>query len=198
MQFQDDREIAECLKVYQSLSPRRKILEIGSAWGDTLKMWIEHAEPKATLVSVDILFAPGDHRRDEQIRQHTEVWPALARSFGHFLSVFESSSHDPAVIEVVRGILPSVDWLFIDGDHTYEGCRADFENYAPLVRPGGIIVIHDIIGGTRPDIEHQPGVIKFWSEIRNRYRNSEIALCGGTNYGIGLLYVDENESKVKP
>ena len=28
--------------------------------------------------------------------------------------------------------------LFIDGDHSYEGVRADFERYGRLVRPGGL------------------------------------------------------------
>lgn len=197
MQFQDDREISECVKVYQSLSPRRRILEIGSAWGDTLQMWLQNAEPNAIAVSVDLPFPPGDPRRDEQLRRHA-AWPQWAGGLGHSLLVLDANSHDQPVIDAVKRILPEVDWLFIDGDHSYEGCKSDFENYGPLVRPGGIIAIHDVIGGIRTDIEHQPGVIKFWSEIKNRYRNSEIALCGGTNYGIGLLYVDENESKVKP
>lgn len=189
MQFQDDREIAEAVKIYQQISPRRRILEIGSAWGDTLQLWLEHAEPNATVISIDLLFPPGDHRREEQIRRHSVVWPSWAEDLKHRLRVFENSSQDERVIQSTQAIMPEIDWLFIDGDHTYEGCRADYENYGPRVRPGGIIAIHDIIGGIRPDIEHQPGVIRFWSEIREGRHYAEIALCGGTNYGIGLIYV---------
>jgi len=39
------------------------------------------------------------------------------------------------------------DFLFIDGDHTYEGVEGDFEMYSPLVRRGGIIAFHDIVPG---------------------------------------------------
>ncbi|MDE3155861.1 MAG: class I SAM-dependent methyltransferase, partial [Acidobacteriota bacterium] len=39
-----------------------------------------------------------------------------------------------------------VDLLFIDGDHTYEGCRHDVERYTPLVRPGGYFILHDYFG----------------------------------------------------
>ena len=37
-----------------------------------------------------------------------------------------------------------LDLLFIDGDHSYDGVRADFELYGRLVRPGGLIALHDV------------------------------------------------------
>jgi len=37
-----------------------------------------------------------------------------------------------------------IDLLFIDGDHSIDGCRADFELYAPRVAVGGYIIFHDI------------------------------------------------------
>jgi 2-keto-3-deoxy-L-rhamnonate aldolase RhmA len=39
------------------------------------------------------------------------------------------------VKEVLGG--QPLDYLFIDGDHTYEGVRKDFEMYGPLVRAAG-------------------------------------------------------------
>lgn len=35
------------------------------------------------------------------------------------------------------------DFLFIDGDHTYEGCAKDIETWYPLLSPGGLIIFHD-------------------------------------------------------
>lgn len=37
-----------------------------------------------------------------------------------------------------------LDTLFVDGDHSYEGCFADLKNYGPLVRAAGKIFIHDV------------------------------------------------------
>ena len=37
-----------------------------------------------------------------------------------------------------------IDLLFIDGDHTIEGCASDFLLYAPHVAVGGYILLHDI------------------------------------------------------
>lgn len=46
--------------------------------------------------------------------------------------------------EIVAKLPAQLDILFIDGDHTHPGVDADFR-YADLVRPGGIIFVHDII-----------------------------------------------------
>lgn len=39
--------------------------------------------------------------------------------------------------------LGPVDFVFIDGDHTYNGLRADWQGWAPLVAPGGVVALHD-------------------------------------------------------
>lgn len=36
-----------------------------------------------------------------------------------------------------------IDFLFIDGDHSVEGCRSDFEMYSPKISSGGFIAFHD-------------------------------------------------------
>lgn len=36
-----------------------------------------------------------------------------------------------------------VDFVFVDGDHSYEGLRGDWEAWAPLVAPGGVVALHD-------------------------------------------------------
>ena len=35
------------------------------------------------------------------------------------------------------------DFVFIDGDHSYEGLKADWEGWSGLIAPGGIIALHD-------------------------------------------------------
>lgn len=36
-----------------------------------------------------------------------------------------------------------VDFIFIDGDHSYEGLRGDWEAWSPLVASQGIVALHD-------------------------------------------------------
>ena len=37
----------------------------------------------------------------------------------------------------------TVDLIFIDGDHSYEACKADIAAWAQIVKPGGVIAFHD-------------------------------------------------------
>lgn len=47
------------------------------------------------------------------------------------------------------------DFVFIDGDHSYEGCAADIDAYRPLVKEGGLLAGHD---------HHWPGVAQAVAE----------------------------------
>jgi predicted O-methyltransferase YrrM len=54
--------------------------------------------------------------------------------------------------------------LFIDGDHSYEGARADYERWSPLVRPGGHLLFHDAVdAGGYGNV--YPGVARLVAEV---------------------------------
>jgi hypothetical protein len=57
-----------------------------------------------------------------------------------------------------------LDFLFIDGDHTYEGVKDDYEMYKHLVRPGGWIGFHDI-KNTEFHTNANCRVDLLWSEL---------------------------------
>jgi predicted O-methyltransferase YrrM len=64
-----------------------------------------------------------------------------------------------------------VDFLFIDGDHTYEGVKKDYEMYSPLVKKGGLIAFHDICYHAQ---EPRCQVDKFWKEVKKGKKATEI------------------------
>ena len=74
--------------------------------------------------------------------------------------------------------------MFIDGDHSYDGVRSDYEMYAPLVRNGGLVAFHDIVEG-RP--EWVGGVPQLWREIKNDSATEFVKDHGQGGYGIGVL-----------
>ena len=45
-----------------------------------------------------------------------------------------------------------VSMVFVDGDHSYEGCKADIEAWLPHIRTGGIIAFHDYQKSKWPDV----------------------------------------------
>ena len=57
-----------------------------------------------------------------------------------------------------------IEVLFIDGDHSYEGAKADFERWGALVRLDGHVLFHDAVdtGGYG---NHYPGVARLVTEI---------------------------------
>jgi predicted O-methyltransferase YrrM len=59
----------------------------------------------------------------------------------------------------------SVDFLFIDGDHTYEGVKSDFLHWVDAVKPGGHILLHDA-ASLRPHTTVHTGVEKLVKELR--------------------------------
>lgn len=51
--------------------------------------------------------------------------------------------HRGRSVDVAQTFKERLDLLFLDGDHSYEGCRADVLAWLPHLKPGGIIVMHD-------------------------------------------------------
>ncbi|HVS50784.1 MAG TPA: class I SAM-dependent methyltransferase [Opitutaceae bacterium] len=67
----------------------------------------------------------------------------------------------------------AIDFVFIDGDHSYDGCRADIAAWTPFVKPGGVIAFHDF--GSRAD-----GVTRAIFEAIKAGRFAEIVGVAGT------------------
>jgi predicted O-methyltransferase YrrM len=171
-------------KLLQESAPTRS-LEIGTNYGGTLFLLCHLSSPQAKIISVDLPSGPfgGGYPRRKI---------PLFRKFrkpGQQLHLIRADSHlqetKARVLRILEGEL--LDYLFLDGDHTYEGVRRDFEMYGPLVRKGGMIALHDIAAHDgRADCR----VDKFWEEIRREYRHKEIVESPSQGWaGLGVLFV---------
>jgi predicted O-methyltransferase YrrM len=58
-----------------------------------------------------------------------------------------------------------IDLLFIDGDHSYEGCVHDVMKYVPFVRPGGYFILHDYYGWYEGDGQNKSPIKRAVDEI---------------------------------
>ena len=99
-------------------------------------------------------------------------------------------SHQQEFLDRVKQALNGreVDFLFIDGDHTEEGVRSDYNMYSPLVRSGGIIAFLDIL-----EKQPVPGnqVYYFWEQIKQETNSEEFVKdYDQTGFGIGIIRVD--------
>jgi predicted O-methyltransferase YrrM len=189
-------EIVELGKLLQASAPKCSF-EIGTNYGGTLLLLCAVSPPEAKIISVDL---PSGRFGGGYPRRKTPLFRRFPRA-GQQLHLIRADSHSQETKERVLHILEGqqLDYLFLDGDHTYAGVRRDFEMYAPLVRSGGIVAFHDIVTYKQ---ETECQVSKFWSEIKQHYGHREIvenlnqgsppiAITGASmdTAGLGVLFM---------
>ena len=159
-------------------------LEIGSRFGETLLILSKFLSPPCTFVGIDL---PNSKWGRANSRGHLERVMAHLTEQGHEARVVWGDSRDPKTIEAVRG---SYDLVFIDGDHTYPGVLADYQNYAPMARR--YVALHDVAA---PNCVKQKrlgglGVPRLWQEVKQGTAPlyvSEFVSSRRGPYGIGML-----------
>ncbi len=153
----------------------RSYLEIGSKFGGSLKL-AAHALPRGSLlVSVDL---PGKDTAGELL----DTCNKIRRELGHRVKLLISDSHDPNTVKWVSGFAP-FDAAFIDGDHSFAGIEADWNNYGPMAK---IVAFHDI-SWKREYNDHRIEVPKFWEQIKVGRKHQEIRF-DPLNCGIGIIW----------
>ena len=66
--------------------------------------------------------------------------------------------------EIGRKWLTKIDMVFVDGDHSYDGCKGDIEIWLKHLKPGGLIVVHDYGKGELADHPDGPHP-KPWADV---------------------------------
>jgi cephalosporin hydroxylase len=179
--IQRREELLDLLERVRALEPQL-VCEIGTAAGGTLYFLTRVASESALIVSIDIATPP--HTRFARGK--------LGRAEQRIVSL-EGDSQTPEMVARLREQLDGrqLDFLFIDGDHSYDGVKRDFELYAPLVRAGGLIALHDI----NPDSGDPAGPIsgevpRAWAELRESHKTEEFVHApAGEGLGIGIVHV---------
>lgn len=109
--------------------------------------------------------------------------------------IFRESQTPEALAEAEAALDGKLlDFLFIDGGHSFRDVQLDFLMYSPLVREGGVVGIHDVNRGCAD-------VYKFWEGyIQQSYRSvvlSDAALSSGLGIGLVLGPGDGSDWKTK-
>lgn len=181
--IQIKEEFLELLKIFKEQNPKY-ILEIGTANGGTLFSFCKLARENVIIISIDLpegLYGGGYPKWKIPIYQSF-------RKPNQKLYLLREDSHQQETLEKVKEILDGnqLDFLFIDGDHSYEGVKKDFEMYSPLVRKEGIIAFHDIV---KHPAETKCEVEKLWNEIKNKFAFQELIQDRKQNWaGIGVIF----------
>jgi predicted O-methyltransferase YrrM len=148
-------------------APAGPLLEIGSWCGKSAVYLGDAAETAGTA-----LFCVDHHRGSEENQAGWEhhdpalVDPQTGRidTLPAFRRTIEDAGLEATVVAVVgESTFVATHWqtrlgmVFIDGGHGRKPAHADYESWAPLVAPGGLLAIHDVFenpsDGGRPPFE---------------------------------------------
>ncbi len=182
--FQLKNEIYLLIEILALKKPKT-ILEIGTSNGGSLFLISKFCPKNSTIISIDL---PNGKFGGEFFPEWKNSFYESFASDQQKIHLIRSNSHDESTKNIVKDILKEkkLDFLFIDGDHSYSGVKKDFEMYNSLLSENGIIVFHDICNGP---LENVGDVPKFWKEIKSEHEVFEIIDSDNTiGYGLGFMF----------
>lgn len=163
-----------------ALKPRRYV-ELGTHHGASFFaacQAAQRASPESECVAVDTWIGDehagfyGDSIFDtfqQQLKHHfSDIGEHLRCTFDEAVANFEPGS---------------IDLLHIDGLHTYEAVKHDFETWKDRLTPDGVVIFHDVNVH-----ERDFGVWELWTEVREQYPTMTLP----HSHGLGVLCLSDN------
>jgi len=168
----------------------KNFIEIGTDQGGTFAIWSKISAEDGIRISVDL--PHGEFGRNDY---NVNLRDLHLKSLGSNVHMIHGDSHSAEIKYRVNKILNNskVDFLFIDGDHTYEGVKRDYEMYKEFVKDGGWIGFHDI-----KDTDFHRGsncrVDLLWNELEGE----KIEFIDGSSELGGIGFIQKNKiNKIK-
>lgn len=140
-------------------------LEIGAGKGGTSWAWSKLYAHK--LIVIDLPNGPWGGTETQPMFKY------IAENTSTSIDLIYGNSQNSECLEALKERLgdSKIDFLFIDGDHSYNGVKTDFLTYSPFVRAGGIIAFHDALEHPK---ETQCEVKKFIDELKETWPKDKV------------------------
>ena len=114
----------------------RSGVEIGTLYGDSAEIWCS-VNPQLHLTCIDPYL---EYRKRHGRRQQDAAFKATSKRLEPFHVTMLRKMSLAAVDGFKDG---SLDFVHIDGDHSFDACVADLAVWVPKVRVGGLVLVHD-------------------------------------------------------
>ncbi len=157
------------------------VVELGVHTGNSFSAFcqaVKNLNVKASCYGVDT-FKGDSHSGFYDESVYIDINNYITENYGDFAQVMRMTFNE--ALEYFND--GSIDLLHIDGYHTYEAIKLDFESWLPKMSDRGVILLHDT--QVRRD---EFGAWKLWEEISNSYPSYEFKF----GYGLGVLAVGKN------
>lgn len=152
---------AELTWLAEQASTRKRVVEIGSWKGRSIRAMADNLEPFSQLLAVDTWEGtPEDgHYKELEGKGAEWLYYQFMANAGYLRAVenLRGPSVNTAHYLVLRG-RTSFDMIFIDAAHDYKNVKADILAWRPLLAPGGLLCGHDYDAG-------RPGVVRAVNEL---------------------------------
>ena len=145
----------------------KKLLEIGAFKGETTRVLYDATVQQAgRLVVIDPMMWSSEAVRNGLARHLSWVpiksWDKLERALPRFsyekdfwqtvgtedrdrLRLYRARSTDADLLQSQDEELAEFDFVFVDGDHSYQGARSDLRHWGRRVKKGGWVLVHDCV-----------------------------------------------------
>lgn len=168
---QDKEELADLMLELLELQPKW-IMEIGMHLGRSVEVWDKLLKPE---------FIIGIEPEMEKVEYRPKG------SYAYITGVSTSEEIRQQVIATLSGEI-KLDFLFIDGDHTYDTVRSDFELYSKFMKRGSIIAFHDVALDD-PKWKGLVEVNRFWQELNKKFPDQCKTVHYPNGTGTGIFYI---------
>lgn len=169
-------DMMEYLPYLRSVA-KGNVLEIGTRWGIS------------TTALLAGLQENGGHLYSVDVEEHcASLYP------GHLQWTFIHGHSRLSTDRIKELIPPTLDVLFVDGDHSFAAALYDMETYGAMVRPGGLILAHDVNpAGITPELQHRgwaasPGAREAFDHYLSAHPDLQGHILPG-RAGLGVIQV---------
>jgi len=167
--------------------------EIGVYWGALSRLILKRVEPKMLHLIDPWRYQP-DPSLDKALyggvggsqKRMDEIHDNVVRHLGRRKDV--TIHRAPSLIAVNQFPDNYFDWIYVDGDHSYEGATADLEQYRSKVKPGGFVAGDDY--ARNPNGWMKDNVTQAVDDVIARGLYEEVALCPQTHQFVLRKAVD--------
>lgn len=150
----------ERLTLYRHVAGKKNVVEIGVYHGVNTKKFCQLMDPYGVLYAVDPFFKGRAGFSTMKVIAHYEVGKCENRN----IKWMECLGHEAARIHASESSVP-IDFIFIDGDHSYAGIKSDWEAWRPLLSSGCIIALHDSEVSPNTSANADTGSVIYTKEV---------------------------------
>lgn len=178
---QNEYELRSLIALMQQRGAR-SYMEVGARHGDTFYEVMTSLPVGSFGLAMDL---PGGlWGTDKSVNSLKDAVKELRR-IGYDIVLSLGDSKLEASIDTAMAF-GRYDAVLIDGDHLYEGAKADWLNYGPL---GKMVAFHDIVGSGQAEKVHgnPVEVPRLWAEIKASVAETVEFVAPGSKMGIGVV-----------